>query len=92
VTLVSPYETWAMSSWNLAFWSVHLTIKDLEGQHKDASLVLNTFIVSNTPVSAAAWCNDGMTKDEFEAWNVLFQQEDRATYIEKLLGKVAIGG
>jgi hypothetical protein len=29
-----------------------------------------------------------MTKDQFEARNVLFQREDRATYVEKLLRKV----
>jgi hypothetical protein len=28
-----------------------------------------------------------MTRDDFEARNVLFQQEDQATYIKKLLEK-----
>lgn len=65
----------------------HLTIKDLERQLGDPAVVLNSFIVSSTRVPEVAWWDDGMTKDEFEARNVLFQREDRATYIEKLLGK-----
>jgi hypothetical protein len=69
----------------------HLTIKDLERQLGDPAVVLNSFIVSSTRVPEVAWWDDGMTKDEFEARNVLFQREDRATYIEKLLGKVSGG-
>ncbi|MCL6546837.1 MAG: hypothetical protein K6T61_16610, partial [Bryobacteraceae bacterium] len=70
----------------------HLTIKDLERQLGDPAVVLNSFIVSSTRVPEVAWWDDGMTKEEFEARNVLFQREDRATYIEKLLGKVNGGG
>ncbi|MER3524547.1 MAG: hypothetical protein C4326_10915 [Ignavibacteria bacterium] len=70
----------------------HVTIKDLERQLGDPAVVLNSFIVSNTRAPEVAWWDDGMTKDEFDARNVLFQREDRATYIEKLLGKVATGG
>ena len=70
----------------------HLTIKDLERQLGDPAVILNSFIVSSTRVPDVAWWDDGMTKDEFEARNVLFQREDRATYIEKLLGKVNGGG
>lgn len=66
----------------------HLTIKDLERQLGDPAVILNSFIVSSTRVPEVAWWDPGMTKEEFEARNVLFQREDRATYIEKLLGKV----
>ena len=65
----------------------HLTIKDLERQLGDPGVVLNSFIVSSTRVPDVAWWDEGMTKDEFEARNVLFQREDRATYIERLLTK-----
>jgi hypothetical protein len=70
----------------------HLTIKDLERQLGDRAVVLNSFIVSSTRVPEVAWWNDGMTKDEFEARNVLFQREDRDTYIQKLLEKVNASG
>jgi hypothetical protein len=65
----------------------HLTIKELERQLGDPAVVLNSFIVSSTRVPEVTWWDGGMTKDEFEARNVLFQQEDRATYIGKLLSK-----
>jgi hypothetical protein len=70
----------------------HLTIKDLERQLGDPVVVLNSFIVSSTRVPEVAWWNDGMTKDEFEARNVLFQREDGDTYIQKLLEKVNASG
>jgi hypothetical protein len=54
----------------------------------DPAVILNSFIVSSTGVPEVAWWDGGMTKDQFEAQNVLFQREDRATYIEKLLRKV----
>jgi hypothetical protein len=68
----------------------YLTIKELERQLGDPAVILNSFIVSSTDVSKVAWWAGGMTKDQFEARNVLFQGEDRDTYIEKLLRKVGI--
>ncbi len=69
----------------------HVTIKELERQLGDPTVVLNSFIVSSTRVPEVAWWDGGMTKDEFEARNVLFQLEDRSTYIEKLLEKCLQG-
>lgn len=66
----------------------HRTIKDLEKQLGDSAIVLNSFIVSSTPLNQIKWWNGGMTKDQLEARNVLFQQDDKETYIEKLLNKV----
>jgi hypothetical protein len=65
----------------------HHTIKELERQLNDPAVILNSFIVSSTDVPEVAWWSGGMTKEEFEARNVLFQHEDRTTYIEKLLKK-----
>lgn len=56
------------------------------------AVVLNSFIVSNTRVPEVTWWDGGMMKDEFEARNALFQQEVKATYIEKFLGKVGSVG
>ena len=66
----------------------HETIKDLERQLGDPAVVLNSFILSSTRVSEVAWWDGGMTKHEFEERNVLFQKEDRASYIQKLIDKV----
>ncbi|GIW90227.1 MAG: hypothetical protein KatS3mg109_0659 [Pirellulaceae bacterium] len=66
----------------------YMTIKELERQLGDPAVVLNSFIVSSTPSNQIRWWNGGMTKDELESRNVLFQTEDRETYIEKLFQKV----
>jgi hypothetical protein len=64
----------------------HQTIKGLERQLGDPGVILNSFIVSSTPFNEIQWRGD-MKKEDFEARNILFQQEDRATYIRKLLEK-----
>lgn len=63
------------------------TIKDIEAdlRSQDATITLNSFIVSNTRLPEINWWNGGMTKDDFEKRHVLFQQEDRETYIGKMM-------
>ncbi|HEV2472003.1 MAG TPA: hypothetical protein VGS41_05015, partial [Chthonomonadales bacterium] len=60
------------------------TIKDLQQRLGDPNVVLNSFIVSTTPFKSAGWWASN-EKAEFEARNVLFQVEDRSTYIAKLV-------
>ena len=67
----------------------HQTIKDLERQLGDPAVILNSFIISSTSSSQIKWWNGGMSKEEFEARNILFQRED-SNYIEKLLGKLTL--
>lgn len=67
----------------------HLTIKDLESQIGDSTVVLNSFIISNTRVPEVNWWGKGMTKKDFEDRNVIFQREDRSTYIGKLIEMAA---
>jgi hypothetical protein len=66
----------------------HKTIKELEVRFGDPLVTLASFIVANTPHAQVKWWSDGMTKEEFEACNVLFQKDDQDTYIRKLLEKV----
>lgn len=61
------------------------TIKQLETRLNDPRVKLNSFIISNTPYSSVAWW--GPTKDEFEAHHLLFQVEDKSSYIQKILDK-----
>lgn len=63
------------------------TIKELERQLGDTGVTLNSFIISSTRYPEVAWWGDGLNKEEFERRNVLFQMEDRETYIRKLLTK-----
>lgn len=65
----------------------YLTIKDLEQKLDDPDVTLNSFIISSTPIVQVAWWSDGMSKADFDQRNVLFQKEDKETYIEKLLTK-----
>jgi len=68
--------------------SFHRAIKELERQLGDPAVVLHSFILSRTPLAEVAWWANGMTKEAFEARNVLFPLEDRFSYIEKLLGSL----
>ena len=61
------------------------TIKELESRLGDPNVVLNSFIISNTPFQQVKWWTDDLSKAEFTERHVLFQREDRATYIERLL-------
>jgi hypothetical protein len=51
-------------------------------------VTINSFIISNTRSGEVSWWNGGMTKEQFEERHILFQQEDKATYIAKMLSMV----
>ena len=61
------------------------TVEELEQTLNDPDVTLNSFIISSTPLQQISWWGDGMTKEQFEQCHVLFQKEDRDTYIQKLL-------
>jgi len=62
------------------------SIKEIENRLDDPKVVLNSFIVSNTPsfTMRMLW---SMEKAEMEARHILFQEEDKDTYISALLGR-----
>lgn len=61
------------------------TIKELEARLGDPKVILNSFIISNTPFQQVRWWTESLSKDEFTKAHVLFQKEDRTTYIKRLL-------
>jgi hypothetical protein len=65
----------------------HKTIKELENRLADPSVILNSFIISHTPSKVVSWWKSS-AKAELEKCHVLFQDEDKATYIEKMLRMV----
>jgi hypothetical protein len=65
------------------------TIKELEARLGDPNVILNSFIISNTPFQQVRWWNEDLSKDEFTKAHVLFQKEDRNTYIKRLLTTAA---
>ena len=64
----------------------HRTIKDIENRLGDPNIVLNSFIISNTFRREIAWWSKGSTKEQdFSNKHVLFQKEDKTTYISELI-------
>jgi superfamily II DNA or RNA helicase len=63
------------------------TIKTLEQRLANPNVILNSFIVSSTPYEQIAWWIEHPTKDAFAASHVLFQFNDRDTYIRQLVQK-----
>jgi len=62
----------------------YATIKEIEERLGDKSVQLESFIISNTPshTMTLLW---GMSKPQMEAYHILFQEEDKDSYIEKML-------
>lgn len=67
----------------------HETIKEIEQRLGDPNVRLQSFIVSNT-ASATMQMLWNMKKDEMQARNILFQDEDGDSYVGKLL-ETALG-
>ena len=65
------------------------TIKDIETRLADQAVTLNSFIISNTSshVMTSQWEVD---KAAMEARHILFQDEDKDTYVQALLSKMLI--
>ena len=64
------------------------TIKEIEQRLGDKNVLLHSFIVSNTPAATMRmlW---RMKKSEMTARNILFQEEDKDTYVGDMLDKVS---
>jgi hypothetical protein len=72
--------------------SFYQEIKKLEHRLADPQVILNSFIIANTQFEQVDhWLTPGtgqpMTKSAFESRNVYFQNEDKGTYIGKILRK-----
>ena len=65
----------------------HETIKEIEQRLGDSSVRLQSFIVSNTP-SHAMMMLWGMDKAAMTARHILFQEEDKHTYVGAMLQNV----
>lgn len=65
------------------------TIKQVERELNDPTVVLNSFIVSNSPYRGVAFWG---TKEAFEARHVLFQREDTHRYIGTMIRTILADG
>jgi hypothetical protein len=63
------------------------TIKDIERRLADPSVTLSSFIISNTPshVMRLLWT---VEKPAMDTRNILFQHEDKATYIRNMMYRI----
>ena len=67
----------------------HKTIKKIQEKLGDPNLLLDAFIVSNTPYTDISWWgNGGSSVQDFANNHVLFQNENKKTYIKHLLDAV----
>ncbi|MGH2459348.1 MAG: DEAD/DEAH box helicase family protein, partial [Chloroflexota bacterium] len=64
------------------------TIKQLEARLGDPAVILSSYILSGTPYQQVSWWDRGISKAELEACHVLFQKDDKPTYIGKMLRSV----
>jgi Type III restriction enzyme, res subunit len=65
----------------------HETIKDIQQRLGDSNVQLESFIVSNTPshTMSMLW---GVDKSQMEVSHILFQEEDKDSYIQSMLNAV----
>lgn len=87
VTFIDPKGIRQLSGLNDPKIEFSKTIKELEERLGDSTVVLNSFIVATTPFKSVGWWA-GDEKQEFEKRNVLFQVEDKSTYIKQLFNRV----
>ena len=64
----------------------HKSLKDKEAKLADSSIVLNSFIISNTPFNKIQDLHSDITKIEMDTKNVLFQNE--SGYINTMFSKI----
>ncbi len=64
----------------------HETIKEIEERLGDPQVALNSFIISNTSYDEVSFW--GYSKEEFQDRHVLFQNEDRHTYVKAMLDRI----
>jgi len=63
-------------------------IKEIEEELGDPQVILDSFIVSPTPLAEIPQQTRTMNREEWEARNVLFQRDDPNGYIAKIIGEL----
>lgn len=83
VTFIDPKGIRQLTGLNDPKIEFSNTIKSLEVRLGDPTVVLNSFIVATTPFKSVGWWA-GDEQHEFEKRNVLFQNENKSTYVESM--------
>ena len=61
---------------------------ELEARLGDPNVILHSFLIANTTFQHVRWWTDDLSKEQLTQCHVLFQQDDRQTYIEQMLTTV----
>lgn len=88
VTFVDPKGIRNLQGPDDAKIRFYRTIKDLETRLGDTNVILDSFILSNTPYQQVSWWDGGMTLADFESRHVLFTKPHRNIYISKMLHEI----
>lgn len=88
VTFVDPKGIRNLEGPNDPKIRFHMAIKEIEKRLGDPNVVLNSFIISNTPFHEIRWWTKGQPKETLEASHVLFQKDDKKTYIKSMLNSI----
>ncbi|MDO7787876.1 DEAD/DEAH box helicase family protein [Desulforamulus aquiferis] len=64
------------------------TIKEIETRLGDAKVILNSFIISQTPYNQISWWKDEITEEDFNKSHIIFPAEGDWKYIEMIIRKV----
>jgi hypothetical protein len=89
VTFVDPKGIRNLEGPNDPKIRFHKTIKEIETRLADPKVVLNSYIISNTRFREVKWWTDDLTKETLRQSHVLFQPDERETYIASMLNEVA---
>jgi len=68
--------------------NLSVKIKEIEKKLNDENVILNSFIVSVTTYGIIKWTQDTLEKSVLEDKNVLFQKDDRNSYIRKMFNRI----
>lgn len=87
ITFVDPKGIRNMSVYDKKI-QFYRTIKEKEAELGDSSIVLNSFIISNTEYANLLNTGTKLSKEELDKFHILFQIEDRETYIGNMINKI----
>jgi hypothetical protein len=85
VTFIDPHGLLIGSGPGDEKIKLHKTIKDIEKRLNDPEVILNSFVLSWTAYSRLKW---DQTREALEDMHVLFMQDYRDHYIDKLFAKL----
>ena len=88
ITFIDPKGLMHISGISNPKIQFHKEIKNIQEQMNDLNVELNSIILSNTPFKQLSLAKEGISKEEFNHNNVVFQ-EDR-NYIKQIFSKITV--